>query len=462
MIKRFTIQVAIRIILIVVCCVFLAFFFNKAYWFSASGFGVLIIMQVVSMIRYVNQTNYSLVRFLEALKNEDYSVYFSPSKKGDSFAEVFKDFNTIIGIFKRNKIEKEVQYKHFQQILEHVNLGIISIHKEDLDKESSEHEILFLNKAASDLFDQPRHKYWHRFARQVPWFAEEVRKLSKGGKKLIELSSESQQKQLSLEVVNIRFLDISYLIITFQDIHSEIEQKEMEAWHNVIRVLAHEMLNSFTPVSSLASTIKSMTEDEKNKPLTIENIDDETIIDINLAATTIQRRSVGLLDFVKDYRTISNVPVPQLKEVNIKAFLTGIRQLMKPVLEEHNIALEIGLVPSKAIINIDTKLIEQVFINIIQNSIYALENSINPRISISCEVKQTQTIISVTDNGKGIEEEILKQIFVPFYTTRKDGSGIGLSLSKSILNQHKGNLIVSSEPGIFTTFSLVFRNEWIG
>ncbi|MFT5386357.1 MAG: two-component system nitrogen regulation sensor histidine kinase NtrY, partial [Saprospiraceae bacterium] len=216
------------------------------------------------------------------------------------------------------------------------------------------------------------------------------------------------------------------------------------------------------PVSSLASTIKSMTEDEKNKPLTIENIDDETIIDINLAATTIQRRSVGLLDFVKDYRTISNVPVPQLKEVNIKAFLTGIRQLMKPVLEEHNIALEIGLVPSKAIINIDTKLIEQVFINIIQNSIYALENSINPRISISCEVKQTQTIISVTDNGKGIEEEILKQIFVPFYTTRKDGSGIGLSLSKSILNQHKGNLIVSSEPGIFTTFSLVFRNEWIG
>jgi nitrogen fixation/metabolism regulation signal transduction histidine kinase len=462
LIKRFTIQVVIRIISIAICCVFLAFFFNKAFWFSVGGFMVLIILQVISLIRYVNQTNYSLVRFLEALKNEDYSVYFSPSKKGDSFAEVFKDFNTIIGIFKRNKIEKEVQYKHFQQILEHVNLGIISIHKEDLDKEKSENEILFLNKAASDLLNQPRHKYWHRFARQVPWFADEIRKLSNGGKKLLEALNDSQQKQFSLEVINIRFLETSYLVITFQDIHSEIEQKEMEAWHNVIRVLAHEMLNSFTPVSSLAATIKSMTEDEKNKVLSIENVDDETIKDINLAAATIHRRSEGLLDFVKDYRTISNVPVPQLKTTNIKSFLTGIQQLMNPVLDEHNITLKVGLIPSKANINIDTKLLEQVFINIIQNSIYALENTIDPIISIACEVKDTQTIISVTDNGRGIEEEILSQIFVPFYTTRKDGSGIGLSLSKRIMNQHKGNLLVNSEPGVYTTFLMVFQNEWTG
>ena len=269
-------------------------------------------MQVMSLIRYVNETNYSLSKFLNALKSEDHSVYFSTSEKGKSFAGVYRDFNTIIGIFKRNKIEKEAQYKHFRQILEHVNLGIISIRKEDLDDDHAENEILFLNRAASEILNQPRHKYWHRFARQVPWFANEVKLLSNGGKKLLEVGSETQQKQLSLEVVNIHFLEIPYLIITFHDIQSEIEQKEMEAWHNVIRVLAHEMLNSFTPVSSLAGTIKSMTENENHELLKTSEIDDEILTDINLAAATIKKRADGLLDFVKDYRTISNVPVPKI------------------------------------------------------------------------------------------------------------------------------------------------------
>ncbi len=415
----------------------------------------------MSLIRYVNETNYSLSKFLDALKSEDHSVYFSTSEKGKSFAGVYRDFNTIIGIFKKNKIEKEAQFKHFKQILEHVNLGIISIRKEDLDDEHSENEILFLNRAASEILNQPRNKYWHRFARQLPWFANEVKLLSNGGKKLLEIGKETQQKQLSLEVVNIHFLEIPYLIITFQDIHSEIEQKEMEAWHNVIRVLAHEMLNSFTPVSSLAATIKTMTENDNHEILKSNAIDDEILTDINLAAATIKKRADGLLDFVKDYRTISNVPIPKMKEVNVKEFLQSIERLMKPILEEKGIPLNIGIVPSNATLLFDSKLIEQVFINIIGNGIYALEKKETPLISINCEVKDLQTIISVTDNGKGISDEILKQIFIPFFTTRKDGSGIGLSLSKNIMKQHYGQLLVSSEEDIYTTFSLVFPNGMI-
>jgi len=350
-----------------------AIFINQKFWFSVAVLAMLIVIQVISLIRYVNETNYSLSKFLTALKSEDHSVYFSISEKGKSFAAIFRDFNTIIGIFKRNKIEKEAQYKHFKQILEHVNLGIISIRKEDLNNEHehSENEIIFLNRAASEILSQPRHKYWHRFARQIPWFANEIKQLSKGGKKLLEIGSESQQKQLSLEVINIHFLEVPYLIITFQDIHSEIEQKEMEAWHNVIRVLAHEMLNSFTPVSSLAATIKTMTENEKGEPLKISEIDDEVLRDINLAAATIKKRADGLLDFVKDYRTISNVPVPKIKNVNVKDFLQSIERLMNPVLEENGIPLKIGLVPSKATLQFDSQLIEQIFINIIGNSIHA-------------------------------------------------------------------------------------------
>ncbi|MCP3927509.1 MAG: HAMP domain-containing histidine kinase [Bacteroidetes bacterium] len=457
LIKRFTIQIIIRILILAITSLLFAYFFIKGYWFTVTGIGILITIQVWTLIEYVNQTNYSLVRFLTALKNQDHSVYFSPSKKGRSFAKVFEDFNKIIQIFKQNKIEKEVQFRYFKQILEQINLGIISLKKEDLDNDRSSEEFLFLNRAASEILDQPRHKYWHRFEKQVPWFATEIRKLSGGGRKLVNVEGGTAEKRLALEVANLRFSGIPYLIITFQDIHSEIEQKEMEAWHNVIRVLAHEMLNSFTPVSSLASTIESMTENEKGTVLTVGEIEDETIEDINLAAETISRRSEGLLDFVNDYRTISKVPVPQLKETNVKAFLAHILRLMQPTLNEKGISMNNCVVPSKAFVLIDPKLIEQVFINIIGNAIYALENTKEPVISFQCRITDSKTTLSISDNGKGIEEDVLSQIFIPFYTTRKDGSGIGLSLSKSIMKEHGGQLLVNSEVGVFTTFSLVFN-----
>jgi len=418
----------------------------------------LIVLQVVFLIKYVNNTNYALVKFLEALKNEDYSVYFSPSKKGDSFVKVYDDFNLIIKIFKQNKIEKEAQYTYFKYILEHVNLGIISIKKEDLCNEHSNKEILFLNRAACNILKQPKHKYWHRLANNVPWLVEEIKNISDGGKVLVDFGDEIERKQLSLEVIELQLLNAPYLIITFQDIRSEIEQKEIEAWHNVIKILAHEMLNSFTPVSSLASTIKSLTENEQGKPLHVNQLDPEDLEDINTAAATIKKRSDGLLVFVNDYRTISNVPIPQLNKLNVKQFLMSINALMSPIAEEALVDLKILSIPPNASINVDSKLIEQVLINLINNSIHALKGRENPTIKIDCTVGSNKTVILVTDNGYGIEEKIMNQIFIPFYTTKKNGSGIGLSLSKNILKKHGGNLLVSSEVGVYTTFSLVFKN----
>lgn len=458
MIKRFTIQVALRIFSILLFCVLFSFFILKNLWFSTAGIGILVIFQVFSLIRYVNITNYALVKFLDALKNEDYSVYFSPSKKGDSFVKVYDDFNLIIKKFERNKIEKEAQYTYFKYILEHVNLGIVSIKKEDLFNEHSDAEIPFLNKAACDILKQPEHKYWHRLAKSEPWLVKELNKIANGGKILVDLEDEVERKQLSLEVIEIQLLNTPYLIITFQDIRSEIEQKEIEAWHNVIKILAHEMLNSFTPVSSLASTIKSLTENEKGEILNLNELEKDDIEDINTAASTIKKRSEGLLVFVKDYRTISNVPVPQLTKINVKQFLTSIKSLMSPVTEAAQVDLKILPIPPNASINADSKLIEQVLINLINNSIHALEGRKNPTIKISCNIDSNKTIIVITDNGMGIEEKIMNQIFIPFYTTKKNGSGIGLSLSKNILKKHGGNLLVNSEAGLFTAFSLVFKN----
>ena len=415
-------------------------------------------LQVYFLIRYVNNTNYSLVKFLNALKNEDYSVYFSPSKKGDSFVKVYDDFNLIIKLFKQNKIEKEAQYTYFKYILEHVSLGIISINKKALFDAHSNNEILFLNKAACDILQQPQHKYWHRLSNNVPWLVAEIKKIANGGKVLVDFGNQIEQKQLSLEVIEIRLLDTPYLIITFQDIKSEIEQKEIEAWHNVIRILAHEMLNSFTPVSSLAATIKSVTENKEGTVLTLNELEEDDLEDINTAASTIKKRSDGLLVFVNDYRTISNVPVPQCTNINIKQFLTDIHTLMSPLAKENQIAFELLPIPANSSISADGKQIEQVLINLINNSMHALQGRENPTIIMSCTVESTKTIILIKDNGIGIEEKIMNQIFIPFYTTKKNGSGIGLSLSKNILKKHGGNLLVSSEAGIHTTFSLIFNN----
>jgi len=458
LIKRFTIQVTLRIFTILMFCVLFSHFLLKEIWFSTAGIGVIIILLVFFLIRYVNNTNYSLVKFLEALKNEDYSVYFSPSNKGDSFVKVYDDFNLIIKIFKRNKIEKEAQFKYFQYILEHVNLGIISINKNDLFNATSSDEILFLNKAACDILQQPQHKYWHRLANHVPWLVDEIKKINEGGKTLVDFGDESERKQLSLEVIEIQLLNTPYLIITFQDIRSEIEQKEIEAWHNVIRILAHEMLNSFTPVSSLASTMKALTEDENGELVGIDQLDNEDIQDINMAASTIKKRSEGLLEFVKDYRTISNVPIPKKQKIIVKQFLMNIESLMKSALEKANVDFIILPIPTNATIEVDPKLIEQVLINLINNSIHALQGRVAPKITLNYNVLQDKKVILLTDNGMGIEEKIMSQVFIPFYTTKKNGSGIGLSLSKNILKKHGGNLLVSSEVGKYTSFSLIFKN----
>lgn len=418
----------------------------------------MILTQVYFLIHYVNNTNYSLVKFLDALKTEDYSVYFSPSKRGDSFAKVYDDFNLIIKIFKRNKIEKEAQYKYFKYILEHVNLGIISIKKEDLFNEHSDSEILFLNKAACQILEQPQHKYWHRIASHIPWFDKEVKALVEGGKSLVDFGDDIERKQLSLEVMEIQILEAPYLIIAFQDIRSEIEQKEIEAWHNVIRILAHEMLNSFTPVSSLASTIKSLTESETGQPKKAEDFDEEDISDINTAASTIKKRSDGLLVFVEDYRTISNVPLPKLEAVNVKKFIGEMQLLMSSSVLSAGVDLKVMPIPAHASINIDRKLVEQVIINLINNSVYALRGVKDPRITLSCLIEPERILILVNDNGNGIEEKILNQIFIPFYTTKKNGSGIGLSLSKNIMKKHGGNLLVNSEVGVSTTFTMIFKN----
>lgn len=459
MIKKFSIQIAFRILLIMLFCLSTSWLYTQQQWFSLFAVFLIIIGQVFALIKYVNNTNYALVRFLDALKHKDFSVYFSPTSKGSSFNALFEDFNAVIKLFKQNKIDKEAQLQYFHQMLEQINLGVVSIRLSDLENSNTDDEILFLNKAACDLLDIPKHKYWHRIVQHLPWFEQNLKALQNGGKTLVNVERDTKFQQLAIDVVKLKLLDDHYLIATIQDIHTEIEQKEMEAWHKVISVLAHEMMNSFTPISSLATTLKHLMEDEHGEVL--PELDDEDIKDIHLGISTIQKRSAGLMDFVHDYRKISTVPVPHLKTVLLTEFLSDIDRLMRTIVEEKNVKLTIMSPPPRAMLHIDTKLMEQVFINLINNSLHALEGVENGVITIDHLIRPNQILVSIHDNGNGIPEAVIKDIFIPFYTTRQNGSGIGLSLSKSIMRQHKGQIYVQSEEGHSTTITLAFNNNLI-
>jgi signal transduction histidine kinase len=252
-------------------------------------------------------------------------------------------------------------------------------------------------------------------------------------------------------------IDKHYTLITLQDINSEIEQKEFEAWHKLIRILTHEIMNSVTPISSLSETMKSMLSDKAGSQKPLQDISSETITDILFSLNTIQKRSESLLDFVENYRKLTRVPKPVLEPVQIKPLLASIENLMREEFARQDITFAINVGDANQTLHLDASLIEQVIINLVRNSVHALEHRSNKKIEIKAYQEESTNVIEVHDNGKGIPEKELKDIFIPFFSTKKDGSGIGLSLSKQIMSLHNGRIRVSSKVDEGTSFYLVFR-----
>ena len=244
-------------------------------------------------------------------------------------------------------------------------------------------------------------------------------------------------------------------LISVQNIQAELEEKEMEAWQNLVRVLTHEIMNSITPISSLASTANDIL--NQCDGAGEENLDSETRHDIREAVRTIQRRSVGLLHFVETYRKMTRIPKPVFRVFKVTDLFSRLQRLMKNELEEKGIGMSWSVEPKSLELTADPELIEQVLINLVLNSIQALEGRTAGRIKVSARLDSSgRPVIQVRDNGPGILEEVREKIFIPFFTTRRDGSGIGLSLSRQIMRLHRGTISVQSDPGVETCFNLKF------
>jgi nitrogen fixation/metabolism regulation signal transduction histidine kinase len=450
MYKRFYLLLIVRVLLLVVTIGVFAFIFgDERLFFNHIILGVVIVLQVLELIRFLNRTNRELARLFNAITHSDFSVSFHEGFRDKSFKSLEESLNKIVQAYKTVKIEREAQYHLLQLLVNQINIGIIAI-ENDVD-------IILINPTSEQLLDVKGIHNWRLLRQFNPKFAQAVEYLGVNGRKLVELKTKDQVRMLSLDVHTTSLLSKPYKLITFQDINSEIEQKEIEAWHKLIRILTHEIMNSVTPISSLTETMQSMLESKNGNQKTADELNNETISDIRFSLNTIQKRSEGLLNFVDTYRKLTKVPKPVMEPVDIKELLFSVEKFMHEELMKHDIAMDINVNLPNTSLRLDRTLIEQVLINLITNSIHALEERPQPIITLNASQNGQLTIIEVHDNGKGITEKELNEIFIPFFSTKKEGSGIGLSLSKQIISLHGGNIKVKSTAGEGTSFYLSLK-----
>lgn len=424
-------------IILLAWCLVQAFYLRSVY----IAVGVLILL--VELIGYIDRFNRDVKTFMTSLMQRDFTTHFNSSGKGKSFDALYETLNQISAAFKRLSTEKEIQYRYLEMLVEHVRVSILSI---DADE-----KIHLANQALKDLLQKKVLTSLTSLESLDESLVKTIREIHTGETRLIKLSVENELLQLSIHASEFKLENRYYKLISMQNIKTELDIQEMEAWQKLIRVLSHEIMNSISPITSLSETLHGMVR-QNNNLLDSSNANLYSALDKGLEA--IKVRSEGLFNFTQTYRKLTGVPNLSLKKTNLKDILHRVQLLMLPKITEHNIQLRISDVDVN--VEVDPELMEHVFINLILNAIDALNDQHDPCIHIGISKQQKGNLcIHVIDNGEGINENIREKIFIPFFTTRKNGSGIGLALTKQILQLHHADIQLKSMPGQGTEFIII-------
>ena len=414
---------------------------------TSSAIGLLWIGQVLFLFYHINRSHRDLERFIEAFKNQDASLFFSISRKNRYLKGLYNNFNEIIRNFRLVRIEKEIEHHFFKETVEHVGSGLLAF--------DSNGDIRLINKSALNLLNLQWLNNISNLDAAFPGLSGTLTEFRDGDQNFLKLMVSDQLKHISVRVSEIKLRDNTIKLLSLQDISREIDKSEVEAWQKLIRVLTHEIMNTVSPINLLSgSLINIFEENGKKKPLSV--IDDQSIENALLGLHTIMKRSTGLAKFVETYRNLTRISEPTITVFKLSQILNPIKTLFLEDLRKAGIEFSISITPPDLTMTADEKLVEQVLINLVKNSIEALENEREPEISISAFRNPYSVCIAVTDNGKGIPPEIMEDTFVPFFTTKKNGSGIGLSISRQIMQMHNGTLNMKSEAGKGSVFSLEF------
>lgn len=446
--KNFRLQVILRLTLLVgSVLILLVLTQSTRLYMTFVLIGLAIVYQIVGLIHYVEKTNRDTLRFLDAIRYSDFTQTFTSQGMGRSFDQLKRSFNTVMDDFRKARSEKEEHARYLQTVVQHIGIGLLVYDRQ--------FQIQLSNNAFLKLFYQSLHGRTLRHLDDLQAVGVELvnvlKEIRSGDRRLIKMTVDDEWLQLAIRATEFRLRDTSYTLVSIQNIQTELEEREMEAWQNLIRVLTHEIMNSVTPIRSLAATVDQML------TKTLPPMPGETAKDLRDALQTIQNRSDGLIKFVQTYRNLTRLPVPNFRIVRVDDLLRRTENLLKERLERGRIRWRCVIEPQTLEVTADPDLIEQVLINLAINSCQALEATAQPRLEIRARTDaQGRVIIQVSDNGPGIIDEAMQKIFVPFFTTKPNGSGIGLSLSRQIMRLHRGNLTVQSRPDVETIFTLRF------
>jgi len=407
---------------------------------------LIIILQLTEIFRFVSQTNRKLTRFLESVKYSDFiSGFTSDHKLGKSFKDLNIAFNEVLEAFRKARSEKEEHWQYLNSVVQQVRTGILSY---DIDG-----NVQLMNANAKRFMGVTTLKNIKELIQLNPRLYHAVNSVEAGKS---ELYKQSNELYLTIQSTELRIRGIDVKLITLQNIQPELQKQELEAWQNLTRVLRHEIMNSITPISSLTSTLREILDHDMQKINSHYELKEEGAEDLKEGLSTIENRSKGLIKFIDAYREYTSLPKPKMSTVRLKDLIEKVAQLMKTELKKTRIDFQYEWSSEYLTIQADIEMIEQVLINLLKNAIEALGETENPQLRLIGRYDENAIKIEVSDNGPGIIKEALEHIFVPFYTTKRTGSGIGLSLSRQIMQMHNGSLSVESEPDIKTVFTMKF------
>ncbi|MCP9291791.1 sensor histidine kinase [Gracilimonas sediminicola] len=454
MIKSFRFGIILRILMLAATLLLVCYLvLETEYYVSMVILGAIIAGQVIALIKYLERTNVLLTRFLEAIRYSDFTGAFRNHGLGSNFDDLNAAFSDVIEKFKEERSKKEESIRYLETVVQHIGIGLVCF--------NGKGEVVLLNTAAKRLFKVATLRTLDSLKNISGSLYKTVKKQKGGNRSLIRVTIQNETLQLAMYATEFRMRDEAYKLVSFQNIHTELEEKEMEAWQNLTQVLAHEIMNSITPISSLSGTVKMLLEENMVPQEHHVELNQETIEDVTDALTTISNRSQGLMRFVNSYRDFTQIPEPSYELFKVKEALDRTASLMKTEAAKEGIQIKVEVDPESLEFTADPHLVEQVLINLVKNAIRVLSDQEDGVILMKGGIEESgKVIIQIQDNGPGVKKAMKEKIFIPFYTVgsngKSKGSGIGLSLSRQIMRLHGGSLILNSETGKGSTFTLRF------
>ena len=448
--SNFHTNVLVRVLILIALCLILVWGWLNTTWVATPVLCLaLIIACAIELIYYVERTTREFTTFLSFVAHHDYSTPIPVPQKGPVFMELQSAYRFLSEEFRRLNLQKAANLEYLEAVVEHVSVALCCLDERGY--------VRMMNKPARQLFGLPFVNSWHTFSRIDPRLPDILQKLRDGERTLLAVTREDDNLQLLLYATTFELLGERYKLVSFHNIRDELDRQETDSWQKLIRVLTHEIMNSVTPIISLSGLVRETMIDEASDPPAARELTASQQNDMLRSVTAIHTRSRGLLDFVRAYHGFARLPEPVFADVPVRPLLERVRQLMSGDAQANGIVLEAQCSDGGSSVHVDAGQIEQVLINLIRNAAEALAGTTAPKITLrAARNAHSEVLLQVIDNGAGISAEHLDSVFVPFFTTKRNGTGVGLSVSRQLVQMNRGWISVRSAPGDGCVFTLKF------